>query len=147
MPSSVLIPVEVLAGVLALLVAVVVAVFLRRRQIARGKVLTLCGIRDSARPRWRLGLVRMGSARLEWFSLNGFSRRPHHIWTRGGLELSAPVPLGDGEAIALLPEAVLVVGTYLEVPFELAMRPEDYRALRIWLESAPPSFNTDLTIA
>lgn len=144
---SIWIPVEVLAGVLALLLVVVVAVFLRRRRIARGRVLTLCGIRTSAQPRWRLGLVRMGSAQLEWFSLNGLSRRPHHIWTRGGLELSAPVPLADGEGIALLPEAVLVVGTYLDFPFDLAMRPEDYRALRIWLESAPPSFNTDLTIA
>ena len=73
MPSA-LVSTEVVVGTLLVIAVVVLATtFLRRRYIAKGLPLTLCGMRRSQSDRWRLGLIRFGDNALEWYSLGGVS--------------------------------------------------------------------------
>lgn len=138
MPTA-LVSVEVLVGVLVLLVAVALTVvFVRRRSIARGQVLTLCGLRRPGATRWRLGLLRLGTTRLEWFPLIGITLRSAHDWERLALDVDAPTELEGADRLDLLPDAVGVRCYYGAVEFDLALQPPHYTALRSWLEAAPP---------
>jgi len=144
MPTA-LISVEIVVGVLVGVVCVALAgVFIRRRVIAGGKLLTLCGFRRPGGGRWRLGLARFGSTRLEWFALVGLTLRPRHSWDRVGLDLDAPLTLEGLDRIDLLPEAVGVRCSYGEAQFDLAVQPPAYTALRSWLEAAPPGSTSDV---
>ncbi len=138
MPSP-LISLEIVVGVLLGVLAVGFAgVFLRRRSIARGKLLTLCGVRHPHDDRWRVGLARFGTNRLEWFPLVGVTLRPRHTWDRLLLELDAPLTLEGSDRIDLLPDAFGVSCVYGDVQFDLAVQPPAYTALRSWLEASPP---------
>ncbi len=140
-----LVSVEIVVGVLVGVVCVALAgVFIRRRVIAGGTLLTLCGLRPAEGGRWRLGLARFGSSRLEWFTLVGLTLRPRHSWDRGGLDLDAPLTLEGLDRIDLLPEAVGVRCSYGDARFDLAVQPPAYTALRSWLEAAPPGSGADL---
>jgi hypothetical protein len=142
---TVLVSAEILVGVLVGVVCVALAsVFIRRRAIAGGKLLTLCGYRRPAGGRWRLGLARFGSNRLEWFSIVGLTLRPRHSWDRMGLDLDAPLTLQGLDRIDLLPDAVGVRCSYGDVEFDLAVQPPAYTALRSWLEAAPPGSGADV---
>ena len=93
MPSA-LVSTEIVVGTLIVVAVLVLATtFLRRRYIARGLPLTLCGMRRPASDRWRLGLIRFGDNALEWYTLGGVSVRPRHRWLRQRLLLDAPEPL------------------------------------------------------
>lgn len=145
---TLIISLEVLLGVVILgMLAVIVATYLRRRKISGGKTLSVCGIRDSEATRWRVGLLRMGTTELSWYSMGGLTTKPTHVFPRGTLHIDPPLALPPGQTISVLANAQRVPSRYLGVTFDLALQPEDYRALRAWLESAPPSFNTDLTIS
>ncbi|MEO7060457.1 MAG: DUF2550 domain-containing protein [Lapillicoccus sp.] len=136
---SVLVSAEVLVGVLAALVGIaLLVVFVRRRAIARDNPLTLCGVRRLGGTRWRLGLLRLGPTRLEWFPLLGVTLRPSHGWERLGLDVDAPVRLEGVDRIDLLPDAVGIRCYYDDRQFDLALQPPHYTALRSWLEAAPP---------
>ena len=138
MPSAVA-SLEILVGVVLGVAGTLLAgVFLRRRAIARGRLLTLCGLRAPEGGRWRLGLARFGSAHLEWFSLGGLSLRPRHRWDRAGLDLDAPLTLVGSDRIDLLPEAYGVRCSHGDLEFDLALQPPAYTALRSWIEAAPP---------
>ncbi len=139
---SVLAYVEFAVGTLVgLVIALLAVVFVRRRTIARGKILTVCGVRRSGAARWRLGLVRFGTERLEWYSLGGLSLRPKFHWERTGLDLEAPSPLVGEQRIDELPEGMRVPCRYAGESFELALQMPAYMALRSWLEAAPPGYN------
>jgi hypothetical protein len=137
--TTALLSVEILVGVLVGVACVALTgVFIRRRMIAGGRLLTLCGFRRSPDGRWRLGLARFGSTRLEWFTLMGLTVRPRHSWDRVGLDLDAPLKLEGPERIDLLPDAVGVRCYSGGAEFDLAVQPPAYTALRSWLEAAPP---------
>mgnify|MGYP001316437839 CR=1 FL=1 len=147
MPSP-LISAEWLGGALLILACTYLVMRLvRRRIIARHKPLTIAALRGPRQGRWRLGLMRMGSTDLEWFSFSGVSTRPIHVWARARLDVLPPGATSAPVALPLLPGARSVSCRYEGDDFEMALSQQDYRALRTWLESAPPSFNTDLTIA
>jgi len=132
----------VLVVALALLVAAIVFVWLRRRYISGGKPLMLCAISTGDR-RWRLGLARIAGDRLDWFSVVGPSLRPERAWVRHDLDLGAPRRLG--EAVPGLPsDAVCVTGHSRSDDYELALSPAAYTSLRAWLESSPPGFNVNV---
>ena len=136
---SVLVSAEVLVGVLvAFVVIALLVVFVRRRAIAGGTVLTLCGHRRAGSTHWRLGLLRLGTTRLEWFPLLGLTLRPRHEWERHGLDLDAPLMLVGADRIDLLPDAVGVHCYYGDLEFDLGLQTPHYTALRSWLEAAPP---------
>lgn len=138
MPSA-LVSAEVLVGVLvALVLLTLIGVFVRRRAIAGGKVLALCGHRRRGAGRWRLGLLRLGSTQLEWFPLIGVTLRPAYEWERLDLDLDAPLTLVGADRIDLLPDAVGVHCYYGDHEFDLGLQSPHYTALRSWLEAAPP---------
>lgn len=144
MPSA-LVSTEIVIGTLLLIVVVGLATtFVRRRFIARGLPLTLCGLRDSPDRRWRVGLIRFGDNALEWHALGGVSLRPRHRWQRQRLLLQAPEPLVGDDVIALLPGASRVRCTEGERTFELALQGTAYTALRSWQEAAPPGYNVNV---
>ena len=142
---SVLVSSEIVIGTL-LVVAVLVhaTTFARRRFIAKGLPLTLCGLRRSEADRWRLGLIRFGDNALEWYALGGVSVRPKHRWLRQRLLLDAPEPLRGNDSIPLLPEASRVPCTDGDRDFELALQGTAYTALRSWQEAAPPGYNVNV---
>ncbi|GAA1893097.1 DUF2550 family protein [Lapillicoccus jejuensis] len=138
MPAA-LLSVEVLVGALVVLVAlVVVGLVLRRRALARGRILTLCGLRRGDATRFRMGLLRLGQDQLEWFPLLGVTLRPADGWARTEVDVETSRALPGPERPDLLPDAVGVACHTARGEFELALLPAHYTALRSWLESAPP---------
>jgi hypothetical protein len=125
-------------------VAVLLTTFLRRRYIAKGLPLTLCGLRRSEGDRWRLGLIRFGDNALEWYALGGVSVRPKHRWLRQRLLLDAPEMLHGGESIPLLPDASRVPCSDGDHRFQLALQGPAYTALRSWQEASPPGYNVNV---
>jgi hypothetical protein len=142
---SVLVSTEIVVGTLLVVAVLVLATtYLRRRYIAKGLPLTLCGLRLPSAPRWRLGLIRFGDNALEWYALGGVSLRPKHRWQRQSLLLDAPRALAVEEAIPLLPDASRVPCTHHGRAFDLALQGPDYTALRSWQEAAPPGYNVNV---
>lgn len=145
MPSA-LVNTEIAIGTLLVLVLVVLAItWFRRRYIAKGLQLTLCGTRPASDERWRMGLIRFGDNALEWYALGGVSLRPKHRWERQALRLEAPVMLIGADAIPVLPDAYKVEASVAGgAPFELALQGPAYTALRSWQEAAPPGYNVNV---
>ncbi|MBW8731872.1 MAG: DUF2550 domain-containing protein [Terrabacter sp.] len=142
---SVLASTEIVIGTLLVVAVVVLATtFLRRRYIAKGLPLTLCGMRRTESDRWRLGLIRFGDNALEWYALGGVSVRPKHRWLRQRLLLDAPEPLSASDSIPLLPDANRVPCSDGDRDFELALQGPAYTALRSWQEAAPPGYNVNV---
>jgi len=121
MPSA-LVSAEVVVGVLvALAVLALLSVFVRRRVIAGGNDLALCGHRRAGSTHWRLGLLRLGTTRLEWFPLLGLTMRSRHEWQRHGVHCY-----------------------YGDLEFDLGLQTPHYTALRSWLEAAPPGSHANV---
>lgn len=139
---SPLVTAEVVAGMLVLLaVGVLAFIFFRRRMLAAGRPLMVAGVRQAGHG-YRLGLLRFGGSRLQWFTLVGPSMRPRREWERARLQLDAPS--APREVISGMPEAVEVTCHYGGDTFQLALAPNAYTAVRSWLESAPPGFNVNV---
>ncbi|MEW1954018.1 DUF2550 domain-containing protein [Terrabacter sp. NPDC080008] len=144
MPSA-LISTEIVIGTLLVVAVVVLATtYLRRRYIAKGLPLTLCGLRRSDTDRWRLGLIRFGDNALEWYTLGGVSLRPRGRWLRQRLLLEAPELLQGADALPLLPGASRVPCSDGDQRFELALQGPAYTALRSWQEASPPGYNVNV---
>jgi hypothetical protein len=132
-------------GCLFIVVAVLGAVFIRRRLIARGKPLTVCALREPGDRRWRFGLLRYGTNGLEWFTLAGLSLRPARQWDRTLLEVGAGQSLESGERPEIMiPAAIGVDCGYREARFEIALARAPYTALRSWIEASPPGRNVNV---
>lgn len=145
MLRDVLLSAEVLVGAVVLLLILFLAgTFLRRRAIGRGKPLVLCAVRLPGESRWRVGMARYGSARLDWFRLGGVTVRARAQWNRSQLELGSPHALQGKDRIGLVPDAVGVPCHYHGSSFELALAPGAYTALRAWVESSPPGLNVNV---
>lgn len=136
---------ELLVGVLlGLVLGFLALVFLRRRTIARGRLLTVCGLRRARAP-WRMGLMRYGSGQLEWYPLGGLTVRPKYRWKQRLLELAGPVPVTDAAGLEALFDPVSVACRYQGERFELALTEPAYTALRSWAEAAPPGATSAVT--
>ena len=138
--------VEVLLLAGCLVVALwLVLLWLRRRAIAAHGPVSPCAIRLPESHRWRLGLLRMGSVDLEWFSVGGLTTTPTMAWVREGLEISTP----DSDVVSV-PGLVDAVSVTLTGPdgrplVHLALEQKIYPAVRSWLESAPPGRGVNVT--
>ena len=139
MPDLLLTSELLVGGALFIVMAVLGAVFTRRRLIAHGKPLTVCALREPGDPRWRFGLARYSTTGLEWFTLAGLSLRPARQWDRGLLDIGAGQRLEPGERPEILITAAMRVECrYRQSRFEIALAQAPYTALRSWLEAAPP---------
>ena len=109
MPTA-LLSVEIAVGVLLLLVAVfLAATYARRRVISRGATLWCpCGWRANRRNRWRLGHLRLGNTRLEWFSLLGVSAPSTARLGPRTCRPRAPHAVRRSDLIDFMPDAVPV---------------------------------------
>lgn len=137
--TDLLFSLEVAVGlVVAVAGGYLLAIFLRRRAISRGNLLTLGAYRREGATRWRQGFIRFGESELQWFPLGGVSVHPRHRWPRRGLDLGTPVSSGAGPASSSIPDAVCVPCAHELVRFDLTMAPAAYTALRSWVEAAPP---------
>lgn len=137
---------EVLVGgALFIVLAVLGAIFTRRRLIAGGKPLTVCALREPADHRWRFGFARYGTTGLEWFTLGGLSLRPARRWERTVLDIGTGQPLVPCERPEILiPSAWRVDCCYRQESFEIALAQAPYTALRSWLEAVPPGHNVNV---
>ncbi len=133
----------ILGALLLILIVLVVWANIRRRRIAGGGFVTLAAVRTQASPRWRLGQLRMGASTLEWFTIGGPSSRPKYAWSRWNLDLGLPKRLE--EDIPGLSDPVRVsVRIAGEASCELALHEDASKAVRAWLESSPPGYNTNV---
>ncbi len=118
--------------------------WLRRRSLAAHGPISPSAVGLPGAPRWRLGLLRLSTYELDWFSLGGVTTRPTISWSRDDLDISTPGT--DPPSIPGLPGAVVVRLTLAGQPLaELALEAKFYPALRSWLESAPPGHNVNVT--
>jgi len=132
-----------LAGCLVIALWLVL-LWLRRRSLAADGPVSPCAVRLPGSPRWRLGLLRLGARRLDWFSVGALTTSPTMSWGREGLEISTPGP----EQVSI-PGLLTAVSVELSGEsghlVDLAVEPKIYPAVRSWLESAPPGHNVNVT--
>ena len=133
----------VLAVAVALLVACIVYVWLRRRYISGGKPLMLCAVStgDTAAGGWAWhasrGIDSTGSRS---------SVPPCVPDTRGSVTTSTSEhPTGwPSRSRDSRPDAVCVRGQSRSDDYELASARRHTPSLRAWLESSPPGFNVNV---
>lgn len=123
---------------LLVLALVVVAVYARRRYIARGSALLVCAERPAGATGWRPRLARYDVASLELFSLGGLGVQPLRSVPRGINGLLGVSDLPRAEWPPLMDEPVVLRCQADGEPFELAISRHQYTAVRAWLESSPP---------
>ncbi|WP_168583479.1 DUF2550 family protein [Gephyromycinifex aptenodytis] len=142
--------VEIAAGLLAVLaltalVTFVAVTFTRRRLIAHGADVVVCGLRPDSASRWRIGLLRLSSDSLQWYPMLGLTPKTSQTWVRRSIDLGTPQPLEPDTTLSAVIDKVLRVpvrGTTPEgedVPAELGLSPAPYTTLRAWVEACPPS--------
>lgn len=136
--------VELIGGLLLVAVLLpVLALFLRRRWLARHSGMFECGLRPfDATPGtgWVLGVARYSDDYLEWFRVFSGSFRPRYRFYRPrtravGSREAEPVEsvmLYDGQQI------IGLSSTDPQGDFELAMSEESMTGLLAWLEASPP---------
>lgn len=141
-----LVAIEVVIGACAgLLVLAILALFTRRRLIARRGEVSVAALRLAASPSWQLGLLRLTAQSLDFFPLVGVTTRPRWSWHRGTLELGHAVILDDSSGIDdnLPPGSVSVPFAGVDsgggtTSAHVALPPAPYTAVRAWAEAAPP---------
>ncbi len=137
---------EVAVGVVVAVVGgYLLAVTLRRRAIARGKLLAMCAYAREGAAMWRNGFIRFGEGEVEWYPIGGVSLRPRHSWSRRTLDLGTPVAVDPREHLELIDDAVWVPCYDGTTRFQLAMARPAYTALRAFVEAAPPESASSVT--
>lgn len=121
-----------------------VLLWLRRRALAGHGPVCPCAVRLPGSSRWRLGLLRLGSGELDWFSVTGLTTHPTMSWDREGLDISTPA--AESVSMPGLVSALSLTLSDGSGPLaDLAVEPKIYPAVRSWLESAPPGRNVNVT--
>ena len=134
---------DVLAGVAVLALLAVALLAVRRRVLARRGATFECSLRlrEGAHGKgWVLGIARYAGDALEWYRVFSYSMRPRAALGRRRLQvLDRRRPHGV-EAFALLADAVVVRcrDRDRDRPVELAMSEEHLTGFLSWVESAPP---------
>ena len=129
-------------GIVLLLALLALLLFaVRRRFLQRQGGTFDCSIRNSARPApkgWMLGVGRYDRETIEWYRVFSFSPRPRLVIGRRDLEVVHRRPPSGAEALALLPDAVVLECCEAGRSVELAIGADALTGFLAWLESAPP---------
>lgn len=131
---------EILGILVAVLLASVTWLVVRRRLIAREGPLVLMCVRSQNG--WRTGLGRVGDHEVGWFPLIGIRTTPERRWIRGRLDLGPP-EVGDQRPVGMS-DPVQVRFTAPDGDVEVVLARTDYTTVRSWSESAPPGLNTNV---
>ncbi|WP_432564712.1 DUF2550 domain-containing protein [Kineococcus sp. SYSU DK003] len=139
-----LLSLEIAGACAVVLLALLVAVVLRRRRLTSRLGTFDCSVRQTrgTRRRWALGVARYETDRLDWYRTFSLSPRPSCSYARRALDVSLFRDAEGAEVVAVQPGAMIVEcrlhvdGVGEEVDF--AMSPDAYTGFASWLESAPP---------
>jgi hypothetical protein len=142
--EEIVVPVAIVAALVALLVAAAIAFTARRLTVARRGASFDCSLRRSD-GHWSLGVARYGNDRIEWFRVFSFSFRPLQTWLRDDLSVVGHRPTKGAETTAVLPQAVVVRCRHRDDELDLAMSEDAYTGLASWIESAPPGRHARVT--
>lgn len=138
---SVVLGLDLLAGLLVLLLLAVVGLFLRRRVLTRSGGTFDCSLRlrqGRYGKGWVLGIGRYAGDDLEWFRVFSYATRPRRVLVRSELQvLDRRLPKGP-EVYALLSGAVIVQCRDESSTVEVAMSEDALTGFLSWVESAPP---------
>jgi hypothetical protein len=136
-----------LGAVVALIAAMFVLLFIRRRVLGRSGGIFECSVRlnppakaagASAARGWTLGLGRYAGDSLEWFRVFSFSPRPRRVFSRSMSVLSRRTPQGV-EAFSLYAgHRVIEIQLESGQRVELAMSESALTGFLAWTEAAPP---------
>ena len=132
---------ESAAGVLLLVLALGVALILRRRWLSRhGGTFELSYRARVSQPGrgWLLGLGRYRGDRLEWFRIFSLSPRPKMVWQRSTLSYVERRDPEGVEQLSLYPGHVVIRCETPAGDVELALGTSSLMGFQSWLEAAPP---------
>ncbi|MEJ5944851.1 DUF2550 domain-containing protein [Pseudokineococcus basanitobsidens] len=141
--GGVLLPLEVAAGLLALVVLGVLLVSLRRRVLTRRLGAFDCSARREG-GRWVLGVAGFRHDEMAWYRVFGVDVGGGRTWGRHDIEVLRRRRPQGSEAFAVLPDAVVVECRHHERQLDLAMSEEAYTGFASWLESSPPGYRVDV---
>lgn len=137
----------IFVGIVGLIVLFLVVTLVRRRLIAGHAVPVLCALRLPG-SRWHAGLLKVTSSSLMWFPLFGVTARARHVWLRGALDVAGETrPVEASETIGAFVGVSRPLRVHFTVAprptvdgrtFQLVMSPDNYTAVRAWLEAGPP---------
>ncbi len=132
---------ESAAGVLLLVLALGVALIIRRRWLSRhGGTFELSYRARASQPGrgWLLGLGRYSGDRLEWFRIFSLSPRPKMVWQRSSLNYVERRDPEGVEQLSLYPGHVVIRCETPAGDIELALGSSSLMGFQSWLEAAPP---------
>jgi hypothetical protein len=132
---------ESAAFVLLLVLALGVALILRRRWLSRhGGTFELSYRARATTPGrgWLLGLGRYAGDRLEWFRIFSLSPRPKRVWARQTLSYVGRREPEGVEQLSLYPGHVVIRCETPGGAVELALGSSSLTGFQSWLEAAPP---------
>jgi hypothetical protein len=142
-----IVPLEVVAVLVVLCVALLIGFVLRRRWLGRGVGAFDCSLRTSTGAHgkgWALGVARYQADRIEWFRVFSVSTRPKQVLPRAHLMVQERrVPKGP-EAFSVMAGFVIVRCRRGSGFVELAMSEQSYTGFASWLEAAPPGQNVSV---
>jgi hypothetical protein len=132
---------EVIGACLALGIAFLMALFIRRMLIARGGGTIEVSVRLYRRQHgrgWALGLARFSGDQLLWYRMFSLGIRPREILSRKDLNVvDRREPIGS-ERVALMTGSVILECQTRQGPLEVAMDVAALTGFLSWLEAAAP---------
>lgn len=137
----------VAAAVLALAVAGLAALAVRRRLLQRGGATFDCSLREGGQPDgrgWTPGVARYAGDVVEWYRVFSYSPRPRRRVARHELHIVDRRPAQGGEADLLLSGAVVLHCRWAGRPLDLGMTEPALTGFLAWLEAAPPGRGLDV---
>jgi hypothetical protein len=138
---SLVLVLDLVAGVVLLVLVGLIVLALRRRFLTRQGGTFDCSLR--LRPGahgkgWALGIGRYAGDSLEWYRVFSFAARPRRTLARHDLEILDRRPPAGPEVFSLLAGAVIVRCRHARGHVEFAMSPDALTGFLAWVESAPP---------
>jgi hypothetical protein len=135
--------VEVVGLLLLALLALLFAVYVRRRLLQRGGTIELSFRMRPAAPGggWALGVGQFHGDELRWFRVFSLSPRPRRRISRRGLRVEGRRAPAGGEALALVKGSVIMELRTESGPVALAMDPGAVTGFLAWLEGTAPGLS------
>ncbi len=133
--GSIVIPLEVAAAIIALVILLTLTIGLRRIRLGRMSGTFDLSVRRVGGP-WQIGVARFGSTQLDWYNVFSLSLRPAVVYERRRLHIVGRRPAGHGAT--RVGSTTIVRCRYDDEDLDLALTEDAYFGLASWAEAAPP---------